>query len=233
MQRRLVATVLVAGSFALTACGSTISASRLGGSAQQAALGGDGLSLTPTTPGEVTPTTGTDLAGGGSVGGDAGTPSESASPGTDGGFDEGAGSSAGSGSVAGGARFGPGVTAKTITVGIVYTPGAAEANSAAGANGISQGDEKANFTAIAANVNAHGGLGGRKLQYVFYALPASTTKPYAQIDQELCAFFSQDHKVFAVNLDGISSTGSFAACMEKAGTIMIDTGKPSGPTRSR
>lgn len=136
------------------------------------------------------------------------------------------GTSAATGSVASpgasgavGARVpGIGVTDTTISVGVTYSTGSDEANRALG-NNLTTGDQKADAQAVIDDINAHGGVAGRKLTPVWYDYQTTDARPYTTIDNEACAHFTQDNHVFAVAGDGI--TDNFAACVTKAGAMMV------------
>src|SRR5262245_2695965 len=66
----------------------------------------------------------------------------------------------------------PGVTADSIYVGVPYAADAA-ANKAAGAGGVTVGNPKADAQIVIDDINANGGVAGRKLVPVFHAIPSS------------------------------------------------------------
>jgi ABC-type branched-subunit amino acid transport system substrate-binding protein len=113
---------------------------------------------------------------------------------------------------------GIGVTDKTISVGVSYSTGNDAANRALG-NNLTTGDQKADAQAVIDDINAHGGVAGRKLVPVWYDYQTTDARPYTTIDNEACAHFTQDNHVFAVAGDGI--TENFAACVTKAGAMMV------------
>jgi ABC-type branched-subunit amino acid transport system substrate-binding protein len=132
---------------------------------------------------------------------------------------------ANSGSVTGGLPAGSqgvGVTASSIFVGIPYKENGDAANKALGAGAITTGDEKADAQAVIDDINARGGVAGRKLVPVFHAYDAQSTDTYADQDQAACADFTQDHHVFAVA--GLGDTDTFFNCMNNAGSMIIDSG---------
>ncbi|MCA1710598.1 MAG: hypothetical protein LC789_02735 [Actinobacteria bacterium] len=110
---------------------------------------------------------------------------------------------------------GVGVTATTVNIGITYTENAKEANAAFGVN-ISPGDTRANAQAILDDINARGGVAGRKLVPVFHAYDAQSAETNAEQDQAACEDLTQDHKVFAA-VGGGGDT--WDACMKKAGVL--------------
>jgi ABC-type branched-subunit amino acid transport system substrate-binding protein len=91
----------------------------------------------------------------------------------------------------------PGVTATTFTVGVLAAdPNANTTLENAGFGAASLGDEPAAWRAAADEVNAHGGIAGRKLALVFYLV--NLTDPPAEQGQRACTAFTQDHKVALV-----------------------------------
>ncbi|HET6818256.1 MAG TPA: hypothetical protein VFH66_13605 [Mycobacteriales bacterium] len=117
---------------------------------------------------------------------------------------------------------GPGVTDKAIYVGVDYTVNGDAANAALGASSITSGNEKADAQAVIDDINAHGGVAGRKLVPVFHATDAQSTDTTADQDQAECADFTQDHHVFAAL--GVGYTDNYFACLFKSGAIDIDSG---------
>jgi hypothetical protein len=133
----------------------------------------------------------------------------------------GAGGSSGTGSAA----TAPGVTATSITVGITYATNTQADGAAFGITGVNVGDPLAEQKAIINDINAHGGVGGRRLLYVAHPIDATSTDNYdAQAEAE-CADFTQDHKVFAVLHDW--SNDDLRACLNKAGVAQITEGLQS------
>jgi len=209
--RRLVLALLL---LVTAACGSTVHLP-----AQTQAPGGtaDGLSA-PTGAASAPPA-------------DAGTPDGSAQPG--GGRSSGpavgepgtaltSGDNSGSSSGIGGhgvALTGPGVTATTITIGLVYATNGNAANEAFGASGIATGDDRKEVGLVVDDINRHGGVAGRKLVVLPYGEDATSSQPYAVTAQQMCTFMTQDHKVLAVVL--AFSLGDPKACLNRAGTAEL------------
>jgi nitrite reductase/ring-hydroxylating ferredoxin subunit len=125
---------------------------------------------------------------------------------------------------------GLGVTSKTISVGIWYETNGDALNAAFGATGISTGDNQADAKAVVADINAHGGIAGRKLVPVYYALNAQSSDTYASIDQQACDRFTQDNHVFAVM--GAGLTDNFLSCISHAGVIDINSGEVTAPDQT-
>lgn len=123
-------------------------------------------------------------------------------------------SSAGPGSV------GPGVTATTITIGLVYFTNGKAFNEAIGASGISNGNDVADVRIVVNDINKHGGVAGRRLVILPYGEDSTSAQPYAVTAQQMCSFMTQDHKVLAVILAG--SLGDPKPCLNRAGTAEFD-----------
>lgn len=122
---------------------------------------------------------------------------------------------------------GPGVTDKAVYVGIDYETNGDAANAAIGASGLTQGDTKADAQAVIDDINAHGGVAGRKLVPVWHATDAQSQQTRATQDQETCATFTQDHHVFAAAALGF--TDNFLACLTKAGVVDVVSGELLDP----
>jgi ABC-type branched-subunit amino acid transport system substrate-binding protein len=84
----------------------------------------------------------------------------------------------------------PGVTADTIKIGVVYP----DLSSVKAFINIDLGDYEAAYNALIAELNAHGGIHGRRIVPVFGKL--DVISPSAA--QETCVHLTQDEKVFAV-----------------------------------
>jgi ABC-type branched-subunit amino acid transport system substrate-binding protein len=123
--------------------------------------------------------------------------------------------------------MGIGITATTISVGVIYSSGDDAANNSLG-NNITTGDQQADAQAVIDDINARGGVAGRKLVPVWYDVQETDARPYAAIDAEACAKFTQDNHVFAIAGDGL--TDNLAACATHAGVFMANSvGQLIGP----
>ena len=111
-----------------------------------------------------------------------------------------------------------GVTATSITVGIVYSVNSQAAANAIGSK-LNTGDPLAEQKVIIKDINAHGGIGGRKLLYVGHPVDATSAEPYSTQASEECADFTQDHHVFAI-LDDLFGE-DIRACANKAGAVQV------------
>ena len=224
--------LLLAGTVALTACGSTVQSAGGEGLAAGAGtapeLGGDGLSapLADDAPsagftgvsGQVDAGgTGAATSGGGSAadGTTAGT-APGGAPATD--------ATGGSSTSVGSATTGPGVTATSIAIGITYCNDCAAGNAALGAGGEDPGDTRRYYQAALDEVNARGGVLGRKLVPVFHEGSANDTSLDAA-NQEACETFTTDNKVLIMG-----GRGDVASqCAKKAGIMILGAGN-TGPT---
>ncbi|MBV9293808.1 MAG: hypothetical protein JO222_15305, partial [Frankiales bacterium] len=215
---RLPRAVVLSGlSVALAACGTTVplsSQSRLssgnGGEFQTpqtvatgapGASAGNGSAAGPltgsaTVPGGGAPSTGTATAPSGSVPGSTGV------------------------TTTGSQAAGPGVTATTVTIGLVYATNSTAADEALGAHGLNTGDAVTEVRLLVNDINKHGGVAGRKLVLLTYGEDATSTQPYAVTAQQMCSFMTQDHKVLAVLV--ASGFGDAKSCLNHAGTAQFD-----------
>ena len=114
---------------------------------------------------------------------------------------------------------GPGVTASTVTIGITYYQSAKEANEAFGGKGLDFGDPVAGSRVLVNDINAHGGIAGRKVVPIFYAIDPQSSQPYASLAQAECTFFTEDHKVLFV-VDGAPAADA-RACLAKHGVAVL------------
>lgn len=191
----------------LAGCGSTV---HLGATAETS-VSGDGL--TPVAPSA----TSTSAAGGAKGGAQPGTvPGSSGSVhGSTNGGASGASTAGSSGVPANQAPPGS-VTAKTISIGFIYTTGRQDAAAALGAAGVTSGDELAQWKLLIDEVNAHGGLGGRTIKPVFFGQSNTSGGTTASSESAACATFTQDNHVAAA-LSSFEFTSNFLTCMEKKG----------------
>lgn len=198
---RLSLTALVAA--ALSACGSTVSGTRAGSATSS---GGDGLAVTAVPQGRPQ-----SLAQVGPQGQPGGAPAVVGLSGS--------GSSSGRAPAGVGAR---GVAVRELSpirVGTYYLNGGNAALAAAGFAGLVIPDNKPVFDAFVKYVNAHGGLGGRQIQPVYYEY-SEGQDPQAQ-DAAACATFTQDHHVYLV-IGGINSgAGGLLPCLAKHNVPLI------------
>jgi hypothetical protein len=87
-------------------------------------------------------------------------------------------------------KTGPGITASTIKVGFVYS---AELESVTGTA------DRPDAQALVEGLNREGGIAGRKVEVVWHDWPMTSAQTIEQRHQEICAAFTEDNKVFAVD----------------------------------
>ena len=213
------------------ACGTTVHGLGAGASgAGNASLSGpggtstgDGLSVASgpgAAPGSSALGTGSGSVSGGVVGT---SPAAVGSPGSGGGTLPG-GSTPGST-----VGEGPGVSATQILVGVTYTTNGDAANAALGASSFTQGDTKADARAVIDDINAHGGVAGRRLVPVWYGYNAQSQAPKATQDEAACAAFTQDKHVLAVA--GVGLSNDFSDCLTKHGVLQVESGPIIDPDK--
>jgi hypothetical protein len=110
-----------------------------------------------------------------------------------------------------------GVTANTITIGVPYQADAAQAQAAFGST-VPVPDVKRYFEIVIGDINAKGGVAGRKLKAEFYETRASDSRTAAQQAQAACAHFTEDKPVLAVVP---SMSLEMTECLNKAGVVSM------------
>lgn len=121
-------------------------------------------------------------------------------------------------------RSAPGVTATEIRVGMTYPKNGTAAESL-GVQGVTVGDMRGAEQAMVDDLNRRGGIAGRKVVPVYYAIDAASAETSAQIFQRQCSYFTEDEPVFALIPSGFSEL--LVQCMLKAGAVVLDI-YPSG-----
>jgi hypothetical protein len=206
--RRLLALLVLA-----TGCGSTVATTttmQLPGGGSFAPGSVDAGSVGHAPPSLV----GTAGQGGNAAGGST---NGSTTPGT-------SGIPTGTGATALGSPY-KGVTPTSIYVGVSYAAATGsgtgeQVGAALSVGGFSSVNERPLIDAMIKDVNARGGVLGRKLVPVYATYDPADTRPYDQQSQATCATFNEDHQVFA-HIAAVSHP-SFFSCMEKAGTVGIE-----------
>ena len=105
-----------------------------------------------------------------------------------------------------------GVTDAVIRIGFLYLASAGTVVGAFGVQGYSQGNELGEMTALVNDQNAHGGLGGRKLQLVPHDLGGISDSNF----QAACDFFTQDNPVYIVT-SALAHSDVLNTCLAKRG----------------
>lgn len=216
---RLVASAVAAALLA-AACGSTVPNAGQLTAGGAGSTGDDELSL-PTDassgPGAtVGPGTGTDggtggATGGGGTGGTGGT--GGGTGGTDGG---GVGGTGGTGP-GGTGRIGQGVTDDTILIGRTVIENAGAFNAALGI-AVASVDSEPLDKIMLDHINANGGIGGRRVELVYYRNDVNDGVSQEVKDQEACTLWTQDKPVLAVLSGG---RDALKACLAKRGVPHI------------
>ena len=236
--------LLLASALALAACGSTVQNtggdSLAGGAVPGVAapeLGGNGLSAPGAGASGAAPGTsrGTDSLITGGAQGTTGTTTGSTTtvgpaPGsTVPGGQAGGGANPGTapadivpGGQTAAAPVGPGVTAKTINIGVPFCNDCASGNAALGAGGEDPGDTRRYYQAAIDDVNSRGGVLGRKLAPVFHKISVADNIDASA--QAACETFTKDNKVLIINFRGSLSY----ECAKKAG-ILVNGSGGTGP----
>ena len=218
---------LVAAALVAAGCGTTVSPSAVGTSE----VGVAGTTATPgatsgdsslSVPGQLAAGGGSTPNGvGGGTAGPGGAPSTSSTIG---------GTTASTNDQAAASQQGVGVTATAVYLGVPYTDNSDEANAALGAGGLNSGDSRADYKAVVDDINAHGGVAGRKLVPIFHRYDATSQEPSADQDQAACSDFTEDHHVAGVVSVGVSD--NFTPCVTRAGAIEVDASVLVGPDKA-
>lgn len=122
---------------------------------------------------------------------------------------------------------------QTVKLGFFVSDDASSIYKALGISGAShtRQESKAIWQAVIDQVNARGGLGGRRIVPSYYFIN-SDSGTNASRSAAACAMFTEDSKVFAVVLDGAGDL-SMAACLARKQTPAIDVGQTSYPYDDR
>ena len=115
------------------------------------------------------------------------------------------------------------LTASTIKIGFVDVVNNNEMVASFGVKGADTGDTRAQATAVIADINARGGLLGRKIVPVWATYDALSQESDDQQYASICATLTQDNHVFAV-LAPWNTVASFATCLAKAHVLYLDDG---------
>jgi ABC-type branched-subunit amino acid transport system substrate-binding protein len=109
-----------------------------------------------------------------------------------------------------------------IKVGALTATGAAKYQKSLGFSAGASGDQVAMTRSVVNYINAHGGLGGRKIELVFYDLdPGAVVADASSAYQAACTYFTQDKKVVAVASLAALAPASFYECMAQARVPMV------------
>jgi hypothetical protein len=128
-------------------------------------------------------------------------------------------------------------TSKPLLIGFRYVKDASPFISSLGLKEVSTGDQQGFAAAVAAYINAHGGVAGRPLRVLYVGETAEDAAAQPQTTQAAsCATMTQDNHVFAAVSPSFSGT-SFQACMQKAGVPYVEDNwnywDPTNPATNR
>lgn len=104
-----------------------------------------------------------------------------------------------------------------IKIGALTATGAAKYQESLGFSAGASGDQVAMTRSVVNYINAHGGLGGRRIELVFYDLePGAVVADANNAYQAACTYFTQDQKVVAVASLAALAPASFYQCLAQA-----------------
>lgn len=217
----------------VSACGSTVQTTS-GSAAGPTGLGGQGLAsdggtaedvTAPGADGGMTGPAGVGTVGGGSAGTIGGSSGADTAPGVAAtGGPRSRPAAPGTAARPAGAA-GPGITADKVQVGFAYFPDAAAANSSLGAESNS-GDQRDYYNAVLDDLNARGGVLGRKMTPVYFEFKTASREPFDAQAEQACNRWTKDNKVFAITFRG----RVLQECARKAGALMTAGDGEAGPT---
>jgi ABC-type branched-subunit amino acid transport system substrate-binding protein len=117
--------------------------------------------------------------------------------------------------------FTQGITATSIKIGIPVIANAEAAAGLLGAANIRPGDNGVETRALVADINAHGGINGRKIDAQFFAVDFGNPSSVEAHALEACNHFADDLKVFAI-LMVINPPVSFTSCAAHKGVVLLN-----------
>jgi ABC-type branched-subunit amino acid transport system substrate-binding protein len=115
-------------------------------------------------------------------------------------------------------------TGSPVDVGIMYIKDLGAAAAQFGGSGQDTLDQTGIMKAAVAWMNAHGGLGGHKINLLLYGAEIAGSKSYDQSLAEMCAMMTQDHHAVASVIANITVTNNMAQCMQKAKGLYVTDG---------
>lgn len=210
----VLAAMVSAACLAGAACGSTIQRAAVTDDRGFASGGGD------------TPEGATSAADGGAASGGGGAASQGGTTGGTHAATQSSVTAGATGSTPGASARIPGrtqgVTDKTINVGILYVSEAAysEGFSQIGVKGAAPGDAKAMAQAVIDEINANGGIAGRKVVPLYLAGDSTGAQDTDTGNQAACSHYTQDNKV-AVIITLTSRVYSMLPCLVNANTPLV------------
>ena len=115
-------------------------------------------------------------------------------------------------------------TGSPVDVGIMYIKDLGAAAAQFGGSGQDTLAQTDIIKAAVAWMNAHGGLGGHKINLLMYGAEIAGSKSYDQSLAEMCSMMTQDHHAVASVIANITVTNNMAACMQKAKGLYVSDG---------
>lgn len=120
---------------------------------------------------------------------------------------------------------GPGVSATEINIGISLFK-AGDYGAAFGIKGIDFGNTEAQAQAVVDHLNANGGIAGRKIKPIYYTLDFGRPGlSDGQSEQEACAKWTEDNKVFAA-VNSVMARTALLVCLASRGVPGVHDGLP-------
>ena len=110
-----------------------------------------------------------------------------------------------------------GVTGTTFYFGAFYQVNQGTVNEGIGGGGLDSGDSRKAYNALIEQINAQGGLAGRKIVPIYHRIDVASTETADQQDQRACDLWFQDNKVAVVTLSG----SVVDECVKKAGAFNV------------
>lgn len=120
------------------------------------------------------------------------------------------------------ATVSPGAVAnQPVKVGFVVAANNTDAAfDAVGMGALKVGNQRAQAQVVVNDINAHGGLAGRRIEPVFHE-PDSASASYDDADTGACTFFTQDARVAFV-ISTLAHQAVLHSCLAKAGVPLLD-----------
>lgn len=112
----------------------------------------------------------------------------------------------------------------TVKIGVRYPNNSQALIASVGFSGVNPGDSKAMAQAVVDDVNAHGGIAGRRIEPVYFPFDVTgSTAPGGgdSEQQKACATFTEDNLVFAV-VSPIISGPILQDCLNKEGVVFVE-----------
>ena len=117
----------------------------------------------------------------------------------------------------------PGVTTP-LSIGFVVQANSSELAKSVGADNLQNGDERATVEALVQDLNARGGIQGRRIVPVIYEYDPASDSDLSVIQQEACAAFTEDNRVVAALLGWHDfSDHALETCLQRKGVVTVNS----------